>query len=172
MGWSDGYDSAKGNMAEIGFMGMDENGQDKLLKGKYIGISEMLERNLKILFDQDLDNYITINITDKKVEGLPDELVVIPYKKEVWVGIDLGKPLLVTHVCFCPRNDTNNIYKKYDYELFYWNNKWISLGKVCPKNNCLTYNNIPANALLLLHNHSGGNEERIFTFQNNNQIWW
>ena len=36
----------------------------------------------------------------------------------------------------------------------------------------LTYDNAPANALFLLHNHTKGREERIFTYEGARQIWW
>jgi len=36
----------------------------------------------------------------------------------------------------------------------------------------LVYDNVPANALLLLHNHTKGKEERIFTYEGGRQIWW
>ena len=34
------------------------------------------------------------------------------------------------------------------------------------------YDNVPGNALLLLRNHTKGKEERIFTYENDEQIWW
>jgi hypothetical protein len=165
-------DSAKGNVAELGFKGLDEHGHEIKLTGKYIGSPEITEENLKILFDNDLDNYITINIADNNIKDLPDEMIIIPYKKELWVGLDLMKPREITQISFCPRNDTNNIYEDCVYELFYWDDKWISLGRNPPKNDCLTYTNVSGNSLLLLHNHSGGKEERIFTYENGQQVWW
>ncbi len=165
-------ENAKGNVAEIGFKSIDENGNDFFLDGKYIFSPEITQNNVKILFDNDLDNYITINISNDKLEGLPDEMIVIKQKKELWIGLDLGKSQKVTHVNFCPRNDTNNLYTSCDYELFYWENKWISLGKNQVKDDRLIYDNVPIGALLLLHNHSGGKEERIFTYENGIQVWW
>lgn len=32
--------------------------------------------------------------------------------------------------------------------------------------------NVPTNALLLLRNHTKGKEERIFTYENGEQVWW
>lgn len=32
--------------------------------------------------------------------------------------------------------------------------------------------NMPEGALLLLHDHTAGKEERPFTIQNNRQVWW
>ena len=164
--------NAKGNVAELGFRGLSKEGKEIFLTGEYIGSPEITSDNIRILFDHDLDNYITINISDQKIEGLPDEMIVIQQKKELWLGLDLGKPYKVTHINFCPRNDTNNLYENCDYELFYWKNRWISLGKNPVKNDCLIYDKVPLGALLLLHNHSGGKEERIFTYENGKQVWW
>ena len=36
----------------------------------------------------------------------------------------------------------------------------------------LVYDNVPAGALLILHNHTKGKEERIFTYENGRQVWW
>jgi hypothetical protein len=60
------------------------------------------------------------------------------------------------------------------YELFYWNDKWISLGTIMSvKDKPLIFKNIPKNALYWLKEVEGRNEERIFTIdENENQIWW
>ena len=36
----------------------------------------------------------------------------------------------------------------------------------------LYVDNVPTNALLLLRNHTKGKEERIFTYENGEQVWW
>ena len=36
----------------------------------------------------------------------------------------------------------------------------------------LEYTNAPSNALFLLRNHTKGQEERIFTYENGEQVWW
>lgn len=49
-----------------------------------------------------------------------------------------------------------------------------SLGKQMGSNETyrLTYNNVPTNALLLLRNLTKGTEERIFTYEKGEQVWW
>ncbi|HJT73593.1 MAG TPA: hypothetical protein VJ720_06230, partial [Chitinophaga sp.] len=89
-----------------------------------------------------------------------------------WVGIDLGEKKSVSEIRFLTRNDMNGIQKGDQYELFYWNNKWVSLGKQIAVNTYLHFDNVPANALLWLRNLSGGIEERIFTYENDQQVWW
>jgi hypothetical protein len=59
------------------------------------------------------------------------------------------------------------------YELYYWDEKWISLGVKEAKAHSITYDNIPAGALLLLECLDEGKERRIFTIdENGKQIWW
>jgi hypothetical protein len=36
----------------------------------------------------------------------------------------------------------------------------------------LDYDNCPTNALFLLHDLTKGREERIFTYENGEQVWW
>ncbi|MBK5723098.1 hypothetical protein JGH11_19710, partial [Dysgonomonas sp. Marseille-P4677] len=90
-----------------------------------------------------------------------------------WVGMDFGTPVSIGHISFLPRNDGNCIEIGDEYELMYWdNNSWQSLGKQIANELQLQYKNCPSNALFLLHNHTKGKEERIFTYENNEQIWW
>ena len=88
-------------------------------------------------------------------------------------GLDFREPLEISQISFLPRNDDNFIVDGEDYELYYWNNKWISLGKrKGTDKQYLEFSNVPDNALLLLKNHTKGKEERIFTYENNKQVWW
>jgi hypothetical protein len=59
-----------------------------------------------------------------------------------------------------------------NYELFYWNNQWISLGTQKADKDYLKYNNVPTGALFWLKCLNGGREERIFTYENRIQVWW
>jgi hypothetical protein len=59
-------------------------------------------------------------------------------------------------------------------QLFYWDNyQWNSLGKqIGTPKQYLEYKNAPLNALFWLRNLTKGNEERIFTYENGQQVWW
>lgn len=94
--------------------------------------------------------------------------------KNTWIGLDLGKgnEKNIVKIKFNPRTDTNYIIPGNIYELFYWRNGWQSLGKKTAKDYYLNYDNVPENALLWLYCHSGGREERPFTYDNGKQIWW
>lgn len=90
-----------------------------------------------------------------------------------WVGLDFGKPVSIDRVRCVPRSDDNGIHFGDTYELMYWGeNKWVSLGIKKADERCLFYNSVPTNALLLLENHTRGREERIFTYEDEKQIWW
>ncbi|HZE84256.1 MAG TPA: hypothetical protein VE035_08095, partial [Puia sp.] len=64
------------------------------------------------------------------------------------------------------------IEKGDSYELCYWLNGWVSMGRQVADKNYLVYDRAPSNALFLLHDLSKGRQERIFTYQNNQQVWW
>lgn len=99
----------------------------------------------------------------KNIMPLPDRML----------QLDLGAMRTITRIVLYPANDDNYIVKGNTYELFYNDSgRWISLGKKLAKENRLVYGNVPTNALLLLHNLTKGKEERIFTYEANQQIWW
>jgi len=91
-----------------------------------------------------------------------------------WAGLDFGKPTLIDHFRYLPRNDDNFIKEGEEYELFYWENyQWNSLGKQTgTSKQYLEYPNAPTNALFWLRNLTKGKEERIFTYENGQQVWW
>jgi len=90
-----------------------------------------------------------------------------------WVGIDFGSPVQIEKIIFLPRSDDNNIRIGDLYELFYWDKGgWQSLGRQKAEDIELRFDNVPENALFLLHDHTRGKEERIFTYENGEQAWW
>lgn len=93
---------------------------------------------------------------------------------DTWAGLELNKSQQIKKIVYLPRNDDNFIRDGQLYELFYWDNKWVSLGqqKGDKATQILIYNNAPTNALFLLRNLSCGLEERIFTYENKRQVWW
>jgi hypothetical protein len=87
--------------------------------------------------------------------------------------LDFGEPVKIEKVIYLPRSDGNNIRLGDEYELFYWSNKgWTSLGRQKAKDIALKFIGVPDNALLWLHDKTGGIEERIFTYENGKQVWW
>ncbi len=89
-----------------------------------------------------------------------------------WVGLDFGKSVSISKIVYIPRNRDNFIREGDLYELYYLDNDWISAGKKIACSDSLVYENIPTGALLYLKNHTRGNQERIFTYENGKQVWW
>lgn len=127
----------------------------KVLKGEiiYYNVPDSTVRNI---FD---NNYLTY--AQKAIHGY-------------WVGLDLGKENRDTIGCieFCPRHDMNMIRKGHEYELFYFDMEWKSLGRQIARTDSLTFDNVPSNALLWLRDYTDGTEERPFTFEDGKQVWW
>ena len=88
------------------------------------------------------------------------------------VGVDFGKPQSLTHIIFYPKNDGNYVIPDNEYELFYYDMKWISLGRRSSKGYSLVYENAPSNAIFLLKNLTKGREGRIFSYENGIQVWY
>lgn len=59
-----------------------------------------------------------------------------------------------------------------EYELFYFDNGWQSLGKATTTDQPLVFDNVPFNALYWLVADGSDHEERIFSLQNDKQVWW
>lgn len=90
-----------------------------------------------------------------------------------WVGLKLKSPIRVATLRFIGRNDGNGIEIGDEYELRYWSeNRWRSLGRKIASKNELVFDEVPSNGLYVLSDLTKGHEERIFTYENNRQLWW
>ncbi|MDR1983502.1 MAG: hypothetical protein LBQ28_01560 [Prevotellaceae bacterium] len=151
------------NLAEVEFYGKkDINLPEEKLTGKIIG-APMITADTKNPYTNAADgNLETYFIKDKRTNG--------------FIGLDLGKgnERIITHIRYCPRSDTNFILEGDDYELMYWDGKdWQSAGrKTAQQYNNIVFEGVPSGAMYLLHNHTRGKEERIFTYENGEQVWW
>jgi hypothetical protein len=148
-------DSGHVNMAEIEVY--DREGEK--LSGKIIGTDEAKLRHADKtkLFDGNLLSYFK---TKQPSGG--------------WGGLDFMKKKSIGKIVYCPRNDENFIKEGDNYELFYYEHGWKSLGQKTGTETGgeLVFDHVPTNALLLLKNHSGGTEERPFTYENGQQVWY
>jgi len=91
--------------------------------------------------------------------------------KEVSLGFKFNKPTEIHSIEFQVRNDNNHINIGNQYELFYWDKKWISLGRKTAKDTILHYYT-PQNSLLWLRNHTEGKEEHVFTIDKYKHQQW
>jgi Transglutaminase-like superfamily len=59
-----------------------------------------------------------------------------------------------------------------EYELFYWQDEWQSVGKQIATSDPIIFKDVPADRLYWLVQTDSRKEERIFTYENDKQIWW
>lgn len=144
------------HIAEVQFWGIDKYGKYFILKGNpitYINSDSILVEKPENAFD----NNIRTNFNAPSGS---------------WVGLYFSSPQSIHKIKYLPRNNFNVIEAGNQYELMYFNKKWISLGVQIATNQYLEYNNAPSHALFLLKNLTQGKEERIFTYENGKQVWW
>lgn len=92
-----------------------------------------------------------------------------------WVGMDMGKPVAITHARVVPRGDDNYVRVGDMYEFLYWDNaKWVSKGHVVAQDNKLIYDSIPRGALMWLRDLTRGMDERCFLIRKDDNVaeWW
>ena len=151
-----GPDDGFSDIAEFEIYGASNNGQEeKKLIGKIIGKGEN-----NLIYNEAFDGKWDTYFYSKN-----------PGRKE-WVGMEFNEQVKITRIKFLPRNDNNSIRAGDNYELFYWDGGWKSKGRQNAPGNSITFTHVPKNSLYWLRDRTRGREERIFTFQDNKQIWW
>lgn len=141
------------NVAEVRFYEADE-----MLKGEAIGTVEA---------QYDFSHDYT-----KAVDGDPYTSFDYPEPSGGWAGLDLGIAHKVDKIVFTPRNRDNYIRIGDEYELFYYAPKgWQSAGRQIAQSDSVLYS-APEGALLYLHNHTRGHDERIFEYIDGKQRFW
>lgn len=145
------------NIAELAFYSCDSLVP---VKGRVLGTAEVVDRKgvrqmREAAFDGNLLSFFQ------------------SAEKGGWVGMDFGQSVHIDRIVCIPRGDGNNIQPGDWYELFYRaKDCWLSLGRRKATDYFVEYHNAPRNALFWLRNLTRGTEERIFTWENNEQIWW
>jgi hypothetical protein len=92
-----------------------------------------------------------------------------------WVGLDLGKQMKVDKIKFAATANakpTSYVMPGHQYELFYWNGNWTSLGVQVATAASITFQTRITNALFLLRDLTTNTEQRPFTYEKNQQVWW
>ena len=85
------------------------------------------------------------------------------------LGLALFKPEKIGYILYQARNDDNHIRKGDEYELYYWDQLWKSLGSQIAIDTMLIYYNVPKNSLLWLRDLSRGVEENVFVMDENSR---
>lgn len=116
---------------------------------------------------------IACNNVENPEKGFDDDTFsYFEGKNPFWITIDMGKSVAIDSIVFFTRNDDNYVLPHNDYELFFFDKGWHSIGTMHSDSNSVLFRDVPQNALYLLKNLSKGKEERIFTISGNNQVWW
>lgn len=90
-----------------------------------------------------------------------------------WVGLKLEVPTGISKIRYMPRTDGNCIEIGDEYQLNVFDHgKWCPIWRGRADKTELNLQNIPSNGLYLLNDLTKGREERIFTYDNQKQIWW
>jgi len=133
---------------------------NKKLKGLAIGSDNdgLHGSNIENAFDGDINTFFNASSNSS------------------WVGMDFGTEVSINEVRFVSKLDVGAdmlINADEEYELKYWKDgDWKILGEQVAKGNALTFNNIPSNSLFLLHNKTKSVEERIFVYEDGEQVWY
>jgi hypothetical protein len=145
-------------ISELQFYGLDKNGKEILLKGTPIGNPGYYPYQTGKLFDRIPYNFYRADTS------LPTR----------YVGLDLGENnnAVVTRINYMPYSDDNAVRKGDTYALVYWDNGWKPLAAVRAFANCVSFENVPKGALLLLMNTGGGVQQRIFRYEHGRQMFW
>lgn len=133
---------------------------DSLVKNK--GITEGYASFIDNCSFTDFKNIMDGNIRTN-LNAPPGTYFIIKYKE----------PVKIDMIRIIVRNHFNIIEPGHQYELFYFDKGWHSLGKTVAYDYYVKYNKVPIDAILLLKDLTEGIEERIFVInKEGKQAWW
>lgn len=90
-----------------------------------------------------------------------------------WVGLKLPSATKISGLRFIGRNDGNGVEAGDDYILYCWiDGYWKKLARQKAVTNELRLTNMPSGGLFLLKDLTKGWEQRIFSYENDLQVWW
>ncbi|MBN1115631.1 MAG: hypothetical protein JXA77_00380 [Bacteroidales bacterium] len=90
-----------------------------------------------------------------------------------WVGLELDSPKALSKIRYSTRNDQNNVQPGDTYELLYWDNgNFYSAGQKQAVDTLVYFDAAPKGTVYWLRDLTQGTEERLFTYENNKQVWW
>lgn len=103
-----------------------------------------------------------------------DDIMTTFYKRfPFWIGMDVRNVRRdIAALQAVMYNDGNQIIPDHKYELLYFDDDWHSLGEKTAVADFIEFSKVPKGALLLLRDHSGGREERVFMYRDNKQYWY
>jgi len=93
-------------------------------------------------------------------------------KSEKEIVIDMGTANKISSFGFCGLNDIFAVTPNVEYELFYWKDQWVSLGKARSDNARLVYSKVPSGVLYYLDCPEKDAFKRMFTYKDGKQLFW
>lgn len=131
-------------------------------KKAYLSEIKLLVSNKMSITDTIVLNSTTI---DSKLASHAD-------KSENEIIIDMGMANKVLSFGFCGLNDIFAVMPDVEYELFYWKDRWVSLGKARSENSSLIYKSVPSGGLYYLDCSEKDAFKRMFTYKDGKQLFW
>ncbi|MBI9063110.1 MAG: hypothetical protein JEZ14_14100 [Marinilabiliaceae bacterium] len=149
------------NIAEVGFYERNMEGRLERLQCKPYGINKLKKEDVLKAVD------------GMSVTSMNEEMPEVQSGMN-WLGFDFGRKVCIDALSYCPELKSQ-IREGIDFELFYWDHGWKSLGKREGRaGGYIIYKDVPENALLKLKNKKMRERayERIFIYKNGEQIWY
>ena len=112
---------------------------------------------------------------ERAFDGVPGYSIIKEdeLENDRWLGLDLGNKKTISKIRYLATNDKNEITPNRIYELYYWKDKWISLGSQESNAHYLEFTEAPRGGVYWLNCLNCSTvEERPFTIENNKQVWW
>lgn len=154
-----GPQGGKCYVAEVTFYGHAPNSKTiQQINGECIGRANVVWKEDKYPFTNVFDNDPYTSMVSEVLYG-------------GWTGLKLQAPMIVDSITYTPRNRRNFIEAGDEYQLYYYDRTWKSLGVQIARADSIIFS-APTNALLYLKNNSKGNQERIFEYTKGKQIFW
>jgi hypothetical protein len=116
--------------------------------------------------------YLPVVYEERNILPIGEPFILSKSGEIIVCKADTSKKQSVRVIKKYPEDESNDIFPGNTYELLYWQKGWVSLGLQVADTNYLIYDNAPENALFWIRNHTQGVQERIFTYEQNRQVWW
>ena len=134
-----------------------------------LGDWQFFDSNLKQIKGKAMDS----NENDRSVFNAFDNDILTFSASASWLGIDLGERAEIKMMKYIPRTDGNGITSGHEYELsFYDEEGWKTISTQQATGESIEFNSVPSDALFWLKDNTDGKEERIFTYENGQVIFW
>lgn len=140
-----------------------------------------IEDGIAIFKDMGMDiAYLPAFYKDKEIDPMGDPFILYPDGSRRELIADENKTIDMTLLSTTKRKQvisTDGIARAHfqdgtEYELKYWKDGWQTAGKIIAGKQPLVFAGVPSNALYWLVAVGSDEEERIFTYEDGQQVWW